>query len=165
MTVALGTTLINLGIATLVRKGNWKRIVDRLTTGTDMFIGAAVTEFGQGGTKSSIDLCAEIEAILGFILGYVPQLETIDNEGYYYRDYDNPFAASKWVRVGIPEPEMVILVLSETNTTIAIGNKLKCVDGVWQVAATSDNYQMIAEEAVVAAANTRKYFHARWVKN
>lgn len=164
MTTALGTTLIDLDISTLVRKGDWKRVVDRITTGTDIFIGAAVTEFGES-TTSAIDLCAEVEAISGFVLGYMPQKNTIDSQGYYYRDYDNPFAASKWVRVGVPEPEMIILVLSETNTTIAKGNKLKCVDGVWQVADTNDNYQMIAEEAVTAAADTRKYFHARWVKN
>ena len=60
---------------------------------------------------------------------------------------------------------MVFLVLSETETTIAKGQKIKCVDGVWEPASTSDNYQMIAEEAVTAAADTRKYFYARWVKN
>jgi len=164
MTVALGTTLIDLAIKTLVRKGQWDRIVDRICNGADIFIGAGVTEFGEAGT-SDIDLCGEVEALLGFVLGMVPQLETIDNQGYYYRDYDNPFVDNTWVRVGIPRQGMVILVLSETNTTIAKGNKLKCVDGVWQVADTNDNYQMIAEEAVTAAADTRKYFYARWVKN
>ena len=164
MTTALGTTLINLAISTLVRKGQWKRIVDRQVTNSDIFIGAGVTEYGESGT-SDIDLCAEIEALLGFVLGFVPQLETIDSQGYYYRDYDNPFVDNSWVRVGIPEQGMVILVLSATNTTIAKGDKLKCVDGVWSVADTNDNYQMIAEEAVTGAADTRKYFYARWVKN
>ena len=101
MTVALGTTLINKAISTLVRKGQWERIVDRICNGSDIFIGAGVTEKGEANT-SDIDLCAEIEALLGFVLGYVPQLETIDSQGYYYRDYDNPFPDNSWVRVGIP---------------------------------------------------------------
>jgi hypothetical protein len=135
-----------------------------VTTGTDIFIGAAVTEYGEG-TQSAIDLCGVNEPISGFVLGYVPQLNTIDNEGYYHRDFDNPFAASKWVRLGVPAQEMVILILSGTEKTIAKFAKIKCVDGVWEEADSSDNYQMIAEEAVTGAGNTRKYFYGRWVKN
>jgi hypothetical protein len=163
MTVALGTTLIDLGIKTLVKFGGWDRIEDAYTTGTDIFIGAGVTRFGE--TKPNIDLCAEVEVLWGFVLGYNKQLNTIDSQGYFYRDYDNPFVASKWVLVGIPKQSAVYLILSATNTTIAIADKLKCVDGVFAVADTNDNYQMIAEEAVTAAANTRKYFYARWVKS
>ncbi len=164
MTVSLSTTLINLGISTLVRKGQWARIVDRICNGSDIFIGAGVTEIGESNT-SDIDLCAEIEALLGFVLGYVPQLETIHVNGYYYNDEDNPFADNSWVRVGIPTPGMVILVCSGTEKTIAKGDKINCSGGLFQTAATSDNYQMIAEEAVTGASNTRKYFYARWVKN
>ncbi len=161
--VALGTTLINLGISTLVRKGEWQRIIDRQTNGADIFIGAGVTEHGESGT-SDIDLCAEGEALLGIVLGYSNQ-EDIDSNGYYYRDYDNPFADGKQVLVGVPTPGMIILVLSETNVTISKGDRINCVDGVWQRASSSDNYQMIAMEAVTATAATRKYFYAMWVKN
>lgn len=161
--VSLGTTLINLGVKTLVKYGGFQRIEDAYTTGSDIFIGAGVTRFGE--TKPNIDLCAEVDALWGFVLGYNKQLNTIDSQGFFYRDYDNPFAASKWVLVGIPVPGNVYLVLSETNTTIAINDKLKCVDGVFAVADTNDNYQMIAEEAVVGASDTRKYFYARWVKS
>ena len=163
MTVALGTTLINKAIKSLLRHGQWSDIVDRRCNGTDIFIGAGVCGYGE--TYPDIDLCAEIEALLGFVIGLAPQLETIPSQGMWYNDYDNPFADNTWVRVGIPQQECVILVLSETNTTIAVNDKLKCVDGVWQVADTNDNYQMIALEAVTAAANTRKYFYARRVKN
>lgn len=164
MTVALDETLITKGISTLLYKGTWKRIVDKMTNGSDIFIGAAVTEAGES-THSDIDLCAEIEAILGFVLGINPQLETVPANGMWYNDYDNCFADNIWVRVGIPEHGAVFLVLSATGVTIAKGFKIKCVDGVWQQADTDDNYQMIAEEAVTGASNTRKYFYARWVKN
>ena len=163
MAVALNTTLIDHGISTLLYKGKWDRVVDRKVNGTDIFIGAAVAEDGE--TQPDIDLCAEIEAILGFVLGYVPQLETIDADGYYYRDYDVPFPDNSWVHVGIPKQGMVIFVLSGTEKTIGRGDKIKCVDGVWEAADTSDNYQMIAREAVTGVANTRKYFYATWVKN
>ena len=163
MTVALNTTLIDLGISTLLYKGQWERVVDRKTTSTDIFIGAAVTEHGE--TQPDIDLSALTEAILGFVLGYVPQLETIDSLGYYYRDYDVPFPDNSWVRVGIPKQGLVILVLSATDETIGRGDMIKCVDGVWMTTASGEIYQMIAEEAVTGAAQTRKYFYARWVKN
>lgn len=164
MTVNLGTTLIGLGISTLLYKGQWDRVVDRQCTGDDIFIGAAVTEFGES-EQSDIDLCAEVEAIFGFVLQYVPQLETIDATGIFYRDEDHPFADDSWVRVGIPSQGMVFLVCSGTEKTIAKGNKIKCVDGLFEVADTDDNYQMIAAEAVTGASNTRKYFYAEWVKN
>lgn len=164
MTVALNSTLRALNIKSLLYKGMWSDVVDRITNGTDIFIGAAVTEYGESG-HGDIDLCAEIEAILGFVIGLAPQLETIPANGMWFNDYDNPFGNNINVRVGIPQQKCVILILSETNTTIAKGDKLKCVDGVWQVADTNDNYQMIAEKAVTGAANTRKYFYARWVKN
>jgi len=164
MTVSLDSTLITLEISTLIFKGQWKRVVDRTTKtdSSDIFIGAAVTEHGE--TQPDIDLCAEIEAIKGFVLGYAPQLETIDSQGYYYRDEDHPFAAEKWIRVGIPDVGMIILVCSGTNKTIGRGDKIKCVDGLFEEADTNDNYQMIASEAVTGASNTRKYFYAEWVK-
>lgn len=162
--VSLGTTLIGLAISTLLYKGQWERVVDRQCTGSDIAIGMAVTEYGEAG-QSDIDLCGENEAIFGFALQYMPQVETIDATGIFYRDYDHPFPDNSWIRVGVPKQGIDILVLSETNTTIAKGNKLKCVDGVFAVADTNDNFQMIALEAVTGASATRKYFYARWVKN
>jgi len=112
-----------------------------------------------------IDLCAEQEALFGFILGLNPALNAIPAEGAWFNDFDNLIADNIWVQVGIPQQGGVYLVLSETNTAFQIGMKLKCVDGCFQEADTNDNYQMIAEEAIAAAANTRRYFWARWVKN
>lgn len=161
--VSLGTTLINLNISTLVKFGGWDRIEDAMTTGADIFIGAGVSRFGE--TKPDIDLCAAVEVLWGFVLGYNKQLNTIDAQGYFYRDYDNPFANNKWVLVGIPKQSAVYLVLSATEETLAISDKIYCVDGVFTKATTSDNYQMICEEPVTGVAAVRKYFYARWVKS
>ena len=163
MTVALNTTLVSHGISTLLFKGQWERVVDRVVNGSDIFIGAGVTDYGE--TQPDIDLCGEAEGLLGFVLGYVPQLETIHSNGYYHNDYDNPFADNSWVRVGIPKQGLVIFVLSATQETVARGATLKCIDGIWHTTTTREEYQMIAEEAVTGAINTRKYFYARWVKN
>lgn len=164
MAVALDQTLRTMEIKTLLYKGMWSEIVDRVCNGADIYIGAGVTEFAEA-TEADIGLCAEVEALLGFVIGLIPQLETIPALGMWFNDYDNPFANNTWVRVGIPKQGNVILILSDTNVDISKFNKIKCVDGVWQRADTNDNYQMIAIEDVVGAANTRVYFYGRWVKN
>lgn len=162
--VALGTTLINMKIKGLVKFGGWDRIEDANTgTGEDIFIGAGVARTGE--TKPIIDLCAMNETLWGFVLGYAKQLETIDPQGYYYRDYDHPFGASKKILVGIPKQSSVYLVLSETAETLAVGQKIYCTAGVFTKAASGHNYQMIVEEPVVGVAGIRKYFYARWVKS
>lgn len=163
MTVALGTTLINLSIDTLLKKGVYVRTEDAKTTSTDIFIGALVTRFGE--TFPDIDLCAEIEAIFGQVVGINTSKHLVHENGPWYNDYDNPYGNDKWVRVGILQPEAIYLVLSETNTTIVVGNKLKNKDGVLKLADTSDNFQFIANSAVTGAGNTRKYFYATFVKN
>jgi len=163
MTVALGTTLINLGIHTLLKTGSvWDRIVDARVNGSDIFIGAIVTRVNE--TYPDIDLCSEIEAMLGIVIGLNTTKHTLPANGAWYNDYDVPFTDNYWVRVGIPRPQGVYLVLSDTEKTFTVGNKLKVVDGVLQVADTNDNFQFICEKAVTGASNTRKYFYARYVK-
>ena len=163
MTVALGTTLINLGIHTLLKTGSvWDRIVDGKINGTDIFIGAIVTRFGE--TYPDIDLCSVNDAMLGIVIGLNTTKHNLPENGAWYNDFDNCFANDKWARVGIPRPQGVYLILSDTDKTIDIGDKLKVVDGVIQVALTADNFQFIAEQAVTGASNTRKYFYARYVK-
>lgn len=163
MAVALGTTLIDLNIHNLDKEGGWQRIEEGLTTGADIFIGAGVTRRRAGGSRQ-IDLCGEQEALFGFVLGYTQNASnTIDTQGYYYRDYDAPFAAAKEVFIGVPKQGGIYLILSETNVTLALDMKLKCVDGVWSEADTNDNFQMMCEQAITAAANTRKYFYGKWV--
>ena len=164
MGVALNQTLRARGIKSLVYKGMWDRIVDRRCNGSDIFIGAGVTE-KEESTHADIDLCAEDETLFGFVVGICPQLETIPALGMWYNDYDVPFSDNVWVRVGIPTQGMVILVLSATNVNINKGEKIHCVDGVFQRATTDGNYQMFAKEAVTGAASTRKYFYARFVRN
>ena len=65
--------------------------------------------------------------------------------------------------IGVPKQGGIYLILSETNVTLSLDMKLKCVDGVWSEADTNDNFQMMCEQAITAAANTRKYFYGKWV--
>ena len=163
MTVALGTTLVDLSIDTLLKKGVYVRTEDGRTNGTDIAIGMLVTRFGE--TFPDIDLCAEIEAIFGQVVGINTSKHAVHASGPWYNDYDNPYGDDIWVRVGILQPEAIYLVLSETNTTIKVGNKLKNKDGVLKLADTSDNFQFIANSPVTGAGSTRKYFYATFVKN
>jgi len=162
MAVALNTTLRALGISTLIKEGKWKAIVPRYTgTQTNIFIGAAVSGFGQ--TFPAIALCAEEIAILGFVLGLNTSKHTIPDEGPFYNDYDNCFGAAKWLDIGIPEARMVFLVCSATAATIYRDQKLKCVDGVFTPADTGDHHQMTSmDDTIMGVANTRKYFYARF---
>ena len=163
MTVALGTTLINLGIHTLLKTGAvWDRIEDARVNGEDIFIGAIVTRKSE--TYPDIDLCGVYEAMFGIVIGLNTNKHTLPEQGAWYNDYDHCFADDKWVRVGIPSPQGVYLVLSDTDKTFTVGMKLKVVDGLLQKAYTADNFQFICEKAVTGAANTRKYFYARYVK-
>lgn len=160
MTVALGTTLINLSIDTLIKKGEYERIEDGRTNGADIFIGALVTRHAE--TFPDIDLAGEIESIFGQVIGLNTSKHTQHANGPWYYDYDNPIPDNYWVRVGILKPGSIYLVLSETNTTIAVGDKLKNKDGVLKLADTADSYQFTSEEAVTGASNVRKYFYARF---
>lgn len=169
MTVALDETLIAKGISTLLKKSEYERIEDAQTTGTDLFIGAIVTRYGE--TFPGVDLSGESEGMLGQIIGLNGSKEEIPSQGPWYNDFDVPFAATLWVRIGILKPQGVYLILSETNITIAVGDLLKVVDGVVAIAATiattptvPEHYQFTAEEPVAAAADTRKYFYGRFAK-
>jgi hypothetical protein len=162
MAVTLDYTLIELGIKTLVKEGSWKSIKPRRTNGATMFIGCAVS--GKGQTFPDIVVCPENQPILGFITGIAVNKEGIPTGGRWYNDYDNMFADNKWVNVGIPNDEMIILVLSATGATIYRDSALKVVDGVFQHADTDDRSQMTAMEPVPGTTNIRKYFYARFDK-
>ena len=160
MTVALGTTLIDLSIDTLLKKGEYARIEDGRTNGEDIAIGMFVTRHAE--TFPDIDLAGEIESIFGQVIAVNTSKHAVHANGPWYHDYDNPFANNIWVKVGILKPNSIYLCLSETNTTIAVGDKLKNADGVLKLADTSDSYQFTAEAPVTGASNTRKYFYARF---
>jgi len=165
MTVALDQTLIAAGIHQLEKEEGFMRVEEGKTTGTGtsrQFIGAGVSRFGQ--TSPNIHLCGENEPLWGIVIGLTNK-ETIPEQGSFYNDYDQPYASGKWVSIGIMKPGGIYLVLSGTNTTWAIDNKLKCVDGVFTLADTNDNYQMVAEQTLTGASDTRKYGYARFVKN
>ncbi len=159
MTVALGTTLIDKAVATLLLFGKWKEIYDRTTNGTDMFIGCMVTEASESG--DDIDRCEEDEMPLGVVLGYAPP-DIVDTEDYFLKDFDDTFGDGKKVYVGAPERGAIFLGLSETNTTIKKSDPLKIITGVFKGAATGDDIVAIAREPVTGANNTRKYFYLEW---
>ena len=169
MTVALGTTLIDLNIATLIVKAEYDRIEDgRVNGSSECFIGQLVTRYNQ--TYPDIVGCDEGQLITGLLIGLNTTRHTLptvtSGNPAFYNDYDNMFADNTYIRIGILKSQGVYLVLSETYKTFTVGMGLKVVDGgVLAEAASGDVISFIAEEAVTGASNTRKYFRARFVKN
>ena len=164
--MTLGTKLRNLTDwkNNLVAEGpDFVRRVERRTNGSDIFIGMIVT--GKAETFPDIDPCAEDEMILGMVEGYTNRDEVNKTYGYWYQDGDVPFADNKWVIVGILTPGQVLWFCSASNTTIAVGDGLKVVDGLMKVASTGDDIIAIAEEAVTGVASTTKYFRGKVVKS
>jgi hypothetical protein len=167
VTVALGSTLITLGISTLIERGRYLRIEDgRVNGSNEIFIGGICTRTGQ--TFPDIRGCDEDDTICGIVIGLNTTRHTLPNvdsgNAAFYNDFDQPFTDDNYVRIGIMEHGGVYLVLSETNTTIAVGDPLMVVTaGVLKVASTGDDISFIAEEAVTGASNTKKYFRARFV--
>ncbi len=164
--MTLGTNLVDLADFknNLVAEGpDFPRRVERRTNGSDMFIGMMVT--GKGETFPDIDPCAEDEQPLGILEGYTNKNKIDDKPaGYWYRDGDVPFDDNKWVIIGIPIPGQILWFCSASNTTIEIDDALKIVDGLMDVASTGDQIYATAEEAVVAASSTTKYFRGRVVR-
>lgn len=169
MAVALGTTLINLKTATLIEKAEYDRIEDGRVNGDDeCFIGQLVTRYNQ--TFPDIVGCDEGQLITGLLIGLNTTRHTLPNvtsgNPAFYNDYDNMFDDNTYIRIGIMKSQGVYLVLSDTNKTFTVGMGLKVVDGGVLAEATSgDVINFICEEAVTGAANTRKYFRARFIKN
>jgi len=167
MAVALGSTLITLGISTLTEKGGWQRIEEgRVNGSNEVFIGGIVTRTEQ--TFPDIRGADEDDTIAGICIGLNTTRANLPNvtsgNAAFYNDFDNPFADNDYVRFGVPEHGGVYLVLSETNTTIKVGDPLMVTTaGVLKVASTGDDISFIAEEAVTGASNTKKYFRARFV--
>ena len=166
MTVALGTTLIDLNIATLIETAEYERIEDGRCNGADIFIGALITRYGE--TAPDVDLCGEGEPIDGLVTGLNTTRHLLPNvdsgNAAFYNDYDNPFADNIYIRFGVLKPQGIYLVLSDTNVTIAIGNHLRVKDGVLNTSSSGDITSFVATEAVTGAVNTRKYFRARYIK-
>lgn len=170
MTVALGTTLINLNIATLIERAEYERIEPGKTGSStaNIFIGAIVTRYRQ--TDPVVALCSSDQMIAGIVVGLDITQHTLPNvtsgNPAFYNDYDNPFAVNTYIRIGVLKSQGVYLVLSETNTTIENGDPLNVVSGgVLAVASTGANISFMAEEDVTGASNTRKYFRARFIRN
>jgi len=159
----LRESLLSLGISTTLKHGQWERVYDKKCNGNGIFIGAGVTIYGEN--EQDIDLCGEGESLFGFVMGCCPQLEQIPSEGYFYNDFDNPFYDNQYVQVGSPTIGNVCLVVSRIGVSFRVGDKLKCVDGMFEVVQPDDEYQMVAMESVNGYPNTCKYFYAKYIGN
>lgn len=98
--------------------------VPKQTTGTDIFLTAGVTIFGQTGID--IDLCAEDEPLSGIVVGRSDDATDLD------ADSDDCYAADVNVNMGIPIPGEEVYLTSITNEDIAIGVIVQCDGGFFE---------------------------------
>lgn len=137
------------------------RRVERRCNGSDIFIGALVTD--EGETFPDIDLAAEDESVLGIVEGYTNRDLPNATYGYWYYDGDVPFADNKWVIVGILTPGQVVWVCSTADVDIKQGEYLKCAAGLVQRCGTDSDAMFKAMEGITAVASTTQYLRAQVV--
>ena len=121
--------------AVFLKKSAATRTISKKTNGSDIFLGAVVTIFGESN-KYDIDLCAEDEPIFGIVSGRADDATLLDN------DSDDPFADDINVLVTIPVAGDVFYCATKQNTTITYGKGLQSDGGYvedtdWTTAGTT----------------------------
>jgi len=165
MAVALDTNLrdkADFKHNLVVEGPDFSRREEGKTATATIFIGAIVTKTSRA--QPIVGLCSTYQMVAGIVEGYTNRDEPDQDEGYWYQDYDVPFAINKYVVVCQLVPGQILWVCSGTQKTIKRGEPLKIVDGVLEAATTGDDIYFVSEEDVTGVANTRKYFRAKVVK-
>jgi len=159
--MALDTELTALGVKKIVFKGEaeGRIIACKCSSGSDdMFLGAAVTRHGETVNTPEIDLCAEDEALMGFIIGLVHP----DAYDPMYHTPTYPFTDGDLVWVFMPKSGAVIWVCSETASAITQGEHIEPIAGEMGLADTgAGGFDYYAEDAVAGAGSTEYYYRVR----
>lgn len=106
--------------------------VDVKANGSDLFLTAGVTHFGETG--KDVDLCAEDEQLSGIIVGRADDATDLD------KDSDDTFADNVNLKMGIPIPGEEMYLTSKNNTTVTKGKIVQCDGGFFE------NNQFAADE-------------------
>ena len=108
--------------AVFLKKSAATRTIRKKTNGTDIFLGAVVTIYGESNAYD-IDLAAEDEPIFGIVSGRADDATDLDN------DSDDCFANNINVLVTIPVPGDVFYCATKTNVTVTYGQALQADGG------------------------------------
>ena len=98
---------------------------DVKANGTDLFLTAGVTKFGEGN-KFDVDLCAEDEALSGIIVGQADDATDLD------KDSDDTFSDNVNLKMGVPIPSEEMYLTGKTATSITFGKILQCDGGFFE---------------------------------
>ena len=157
--MTLANPLKSLTHAVFLKKSAATRTIRKKCNGSDIFLGAVVTIFGE--SAPSIDLAAEDESIFGIVSGAADDATDLDN------DEDDPFADNVNVLVTTPVPGDIFYCVSKTNVDITYGAALQCDGGYvedtdFATGATSANIPPfgivgIALEAVTSVTTQEAY--------
>ena len=92
--------------------------------GSDLFLGAGVTGFGE--TAPDVDLCGEDEQLSGIIVGNAEGATNLNN------DADNPFDDNVNLKMGIPTVSEEVYLTSKAGSTVTKGKIVQCDGGFFE---------------------------------
>lgn len=98
--------------------------VDVISNGTDLFLTAGVTKFGETGPD--VDLCAEDERLSGIIVGRSDAATDMD------KDSDDTYANNINLKMGVPTTGEEIFLTAKTAATVVKDQTLQCDGGFFE---------------------------------
>ena len=142
--------------------------VDVKANGSDLFLTAGVTIFGETAKSPDVDLCAEDEQLSGIIVGQADDATDLD------KDSDDTFDDDVNLKMGVPIPAEEVYLTTITNSTVTFGKIVHCVGGFFEdvdfaAAQTSANIPyassmlLQAQETITAASGVEAIFLAKRV--
>lgn len=132
----------------IIYKGGDGRTVTVRANGTDIFLTAIVTAYGE--TLPDVDLAGSGEPVSGVIIG-----EAFPYKVDLSRDSDNPWTDDNdYLQMYVPEGGDQLYLTVKVNSTIAQNNWFKCDGGFIVSSAKADALGRILETATAVSATT-----------
>ena len=140
--------------------------VDVRANGSDLFLGAGVTEYGE--TSPDVDLCAEDEQMSGIICASSDDATNLD------KDSDDTFADNTNLKMAVPQSSEEVYVCAKTGVTVTKDKLIQCDGGFFEdtdfTAAESAanvpyaaSMMLQAKQAITGVSGLEAYFLAKRV--
>lgn len=128
----------------VIYKGGQGRTEKVKANGTDLFLTAIVTKYGE--TAPDVDLCGSGEPISGVITGeYSPYKIDLD------KDSDDPYDDDDDLQMYIPQDGDQLYLTVKTNTAISYGDWVKVDGGFVDSGAKADAFGRCVEPDGISA--------------
>ena len=130
------------------------RYVRVRANGADLFIGAAVTIYGETASDPDVDLCATGEVPSGYITG--PADDALDLD----KDADDAYADNTYLMMYVPAQGDRLLLCANTDTSLAVtrGGPVYALAGFVQDATIGTNHVIGQFQDAEAAGTTQTVY-------